>query len=384
LTWHLAGRPLRRILVTRLRYLGDVVLATVVADALKRGDPEVEVGFLCEEDHAVVLTEHPALDRVHVLGVARRGADAEARHGGGASAAAPRRRGTFGMLGELRRARYDLAVDLFFNPRSAWLLRLGGIRWRICGTGGGRRRLYTHAFPRAAVADPGEVLRRRAPGVLGDHLCRLAPLTLGRDGPAFLDWLSDAAFPGALQPRLVPPALDTAGREALTAAGLDPAGGWLLAAPGATWPSKTWPVGHWRDLLDRLRARTDLAIAVLVPPGAEATWSDLPGALVPLPLRTALGVIARARSLVTVDGGVMHAAVAMGVPTLALFGPTDPGIWFPYPDRADCRVLATRPPCHPCDRLRCPPEEFVCLPELGPEKVAAALDDVLAAAGKAP
>jgi ADP-heptose:LPS heptosyltransferase len=75
----------------------------------------------------------------------------------------------------------------------------------------------------------------------------------------------------------------------------------------------------------------------------------------------------------------MHAAVAMGVPTVAVFGPTDPGNWFPYPEAATCRVLATRPPCHPCDRHVCPADEFVCLPELDPAQVAGAVDALLAA-----
>jgi ADP-heptose:LPS heptosyltransferase len=134
-------------------------------------------------------------------------------------------------------------------------------------------------------------------------------------------------------------------------------------------------------LLAEVRRRARLPVAVLVPPGRERELTDLPGLLPPLPLPEALGVVGRARALVTVDGGVMHAAVAMGIPTVALFGPTDPRIWFPYPDDTSCRVLLERPPCHPCDRHRCPPEEFVCLPRLEPRTVADALDEVLAATG---
>jgi len=41
MSWELAGRRLERVLISRLRYLGDVAMSTVVLEALRRGDPEV-------------------------------------------------------------------------------------------------------------------------------------------------------------------------------------------------------------------------------------------------------------------------------------------------------------------------------------------------------
>ncbi|MCP4571989.1 MAG: glycosyltransferase family 9 protein [bacterium] len=377
MTWRLRNRPLRRILVTRLRYLGDVVLSTVVADLLKRGDPQVEIGFLCEAAYAPVLADHPAIDRVHVLGTTRRGDDAKAR----TKSVPGVGRSTLGLIRELHRTRYDLAVDLFFNPRSAWLLRLAGLPLRVGGTVGGRRRLYTHSILRETVADPQDVLGRMAPGTLGDHVCRLAPLVHGADERPFLEWLSAPMNASTVQPCTVAPPLMDAGRAALEMIGIEPEADWLLTAPGATWPAKAWPQEHWRTLLARIARSTGMPVAVLVPPGAPEPWSRLPGALAPLPLSEALGLAGQARALVTVDGGVMHAAVAMGTPTVALFGPTDPAIWFPYADRSACRVLAVRPHCHPCDRHDCPIGEFVCLPDLEPQVVMDALDEVLAASG---
>ena len=377
MSWELDHRPLRRVLVTRLRYLGDVVMATVLADALRRGDPDLEIGFLCESGHAPVLAGHPALARVHTLATARRGSDAKARDRGAAMPGAGRN--GLGMMGELRAARYDLAVDLFFNPRSAWLLRLAGIPLRIGGTAGSRRRLYTHSVPRSAVSDPRDVLGRRAPGGLGEHLCRLQPLVHASSGRAFLQWLDDEGAEPPLVPRLTRPPLSAQATAALEALGIPPGTPYLLAAPGATWPSKQWPVGHWQQLLPAATARTGLPLATLVPPGANGAWARLPGALPPLPLDQVLGVVAAARALVSVDGGVMHAGVGLGVPVLALFGPTDPGIWFPYEAATSSRVLATRPACHPCDRLQCPAAEFVCLPDLAPEAVLQGLESLLAA-----
>lgn len=363
MSWLLGGRRLSRVLVTRLRYLGDVVMATAVIDALRRGDDRLEIGFLCEEAHAAVLEGHPDLARVHALCARRRGSDARAR-----ADRSPRAgQGTLAMVRALRRARYDAAVDLFFNPRSAWLLRLAGIPARLSGPAGGRRRLYTHCSTPGTAAWPDDLIRL-APGGLGDHLSRLAPLVHAESGLPFGAWFRREGARATT--RLAP-------RIGHAAGGRRP----LLLAPGATWPTKRWPQEHWRELAALVAAGQGRPVHVLAPPGdgavAAAIADGVPGAgvqaLPELALPEVLDRLAGAAGLVTVDGGIMHAAVALRVPTLALFGPTDPGLWFPYEGSGPYRVLATRPGCHPCDLHECP--AFVCLPDLRPGAVAdAALD----------
>lgn len=132
MSWSLDGKILGSILITRLRYLGDIVMSTTVAEVLRDGDPDLDIGYLCEEGFGGVLANHPHVDRVHRLGSKRRGSDAKARSL--MASDRPGSHGTFGMVLELRRQKYDLAVDLFFNPRSAWLLKLAGIPRRIGGT----------------------------------------------------------------------------------------------------------------------------------------------------------------------------------------------------------------------------------------------------------
>jgi ADP-heptose:LPS heptosyltransferase len=379
MSWELSGRPLRRVLVTRLRYLGDVVMSTVVVEMLRRGDRDLEIDFLCEAGHAPVLQGHPDLARVHALGARRRGADAKARAAMAAAsdgADASARRGTVGTIRALRRRRYDAAVDLFFNPRSAWLLALAGIPARIAGAvSGSRRSLYTHRVPSPS---PGScpALEAHAGGGLAEHLVRLSPLR--RDGRPFLDWFAEEAARRPPAPFVAPPPLAPGSRDALDALELADAG-YTLLAPAATWPTKEWPLARWRRLTRSLVEQGE-RLAVLQPPGrpdiADALADAIPaghgGVLPPLPLVAALAVVGAARRLVSVDGGIMHAAVGMRVPTLALFGPTDPRLWFPYESLGPYRVLATRPACHPCHRHTC--DAFICLPGLDPRDVLAGLD----------
>ena len=373
MTWTWRERPLRSVLVTRLRFLGDIAMATVVLDVLRRGDPGLRLGFLCEAPFAPLLRDHPWLARRHSLAVA---ANDPRRSRTAAAAADPPPRGTLAMIRELRRERYDAAVDLFFNPRSAWLLRLAGVPLRLAGPRGWRSRLYTavHAPPADDAAFTGAV-----PGGLGAHVARLWPLRHAESGLSLRDWLVAEAARQPFRAGLPPP------RRPLPppAAAAVPAGSApVVLAPGATWPTKRWAPERWAELACRLVAAGE-TVAALRPPGGDAAlaaaWRAAgdPAPLLPsLSLADALAVTGRARLLIACDGGIMHAGVAMGRPVLALFGPTDPDIWFPYARRGPYRVLAARPDCHPCDRHVC--DDFVCMPALAVADVAAAARELLA------
>jgi len=355
-------------------------MSTVLVEVLRRGDPDLRIGYLCEDDHASVLVGHPGIDRLHRLRAARVGGDAKVRVGRTVRASGSR--STLGIIRDLRTS-YDLAVDLFFNPRSAWLLKLAGIPLRIGGTRKWRGRLYTHRVLREEVAEDQPDFDRIARGGLGEHLCRLAPLVQVESGQPFAAWLPTQFGPGDLKPRLAPPDHGLLAGDRLGALGIQPGTPYLLLAPCATWPSKEWPAVRWNELISLLLERTDMPLVVLVAPGRESAWAGLAariprdrgGALPALSLPDALAVTCSARALLTVDGGIMHAAVGLGVPTLALFGPTDPDIWFPYSGSGPFRVLARAPHCHPCDLHECP--AFICLPDLEPAAVWDAFDSLL-------
>ena len=347
-------------------------MSTVVVEALRRGDPDLAVGYLCEEGFAPVLTGHPGIERIHRLRIRRAGGDARARI---RQISTGESHATLGMIRNLRKFRYDLAVDMFFNPRSAWLLKFAGISLRIGGTDKSRGRLYTHRVLRRDIEEENPGFGLLAPGGLGEHLCRLGPLTHVETGLSFADWLSTQFSPGELKPNLGPGPAKSRRHTCLESLGIGSGEPFLLLAPCATWESKEWPRARWEELISLLVEQTGLPLVVMVAPGKEKTWSGLAelipedrgGVLPTLPLPEALAVTAAAGALVTVDGGIMHAAVGMGVPTLAVFGPTDPAIWFPYEKSGPYRVLARKPHCHPCDLHECP--AFVCLPELEPAEV---------------
>jgi ADP-heptose:LPS heptosyltransferase len=112
---------------------------------------------------------------------------------------------------------------------------------------------------------------------------------------------------------------------------------------------------------------------------AERVRTEAGGAVrvLPLqPLRTIAAVVASCDAVVANDGGIMHLAVAIERPTVAVFGPTEPDIWFPYEGKGPFALASRRMDCAPCHKHRC--ESVECLAGIEPEEVLGRVQEVLA------
>ena len=134
-----------------------------------------------------------------------------------------------------------------------------------------------------------------------------------------------------------PPALlaTSAERDAVTALRQQLPDRFLAVHPGSGSPSKSWPADRFVRLLDALGA--DRFLLVEGPADAEAaSMLRARGGAVPardLAPRLLGALLAEAAAYVGSDSGVTHLAAAWGAPTVALFGPTDPGVWSPVGPR---------------------------------------------------
>jgi heptosyltransferase II len=146
----------------------------------------------------------------------------------------------------------------------------------------------------------------------------------------------------------------------------------LCLMPGSTWPSKAWPVAHYRTLLLRARAE-GFAVAVLGTPDEAATCAAVAGSEgINLCGRTTLKEAAAwmraATAVLGNDSGLSHLAAACGVPVLALYGATDPGGSTPWgPHSRGLRKEGV--PCAPCFKPACFTPGHSCLEDIGPEQV---------------
>ncbi|HMK38080.1 MAG TPA: glycosyltransferase family 9 protein [Bacteroidota bacterium] len=309
----------RRILITRLRFIGDIVLTTPVIRSVRAACPDAYIAYMGEAGAVRLLEGNPFLDEIIPYHDGRPGAFEQVRAG---------------IL--LRHRRFDLAVDLFGNPRSAILTRLSGARVRVGPDRRGRGRLYTIRIVDDGVKRTAVEFHNRYIAAAGIPPVATTPeLFLSpeekRDAAAYLRW---ACMEGKAP---------------------DPARPLIGIHPGATWPAKKWLPERFAELADALRANLRAQVIITAGPrDAEAVSAlmaravSAPAALKVLPLRQLAAVISCCSAFVSNDAGPMHIAAALGVPTIGLFGPGEESIWFPYAAAAGHAALRRDVPCHPC------------------------------------
>jgi lipopolysaccharide heptosyltransferase II len=323
-----------RVLVTRLDYLGDVVLSLPLVDAIRAHAPGVEIDYLTRRPAADLLASDDRFGRVWAL---ERGA-----------------RATLSLVRALRARTYRAVIDLYSNPRSAWLSWATGAPVRIGGNRRGRRRLYTHP-----VVVPPDVRR-----VTDIFLRYGAPLGIaaGRAPRPTLRVTSDEA---------------AAADAILAGARVSPRRARVGIHPGGKWSVKRWPTEKFVELIALVCNDIGADAVVFEGPGeAEATErvrarvggdaSFLPV----LPIRALAAVISRLDAVVACDGGVMHVAAAVGTPTVGVFGSSEPAVWFPYRDEGPFRAAFIDVECRPCHRHVCPLGHTRCLNDLTAAAVA--------------
>ncbi len=152
----------------------------------------------------------------------------------------------------------------------------------------------------------------------------------------------------------------------------------IAIGAGASYGSaKCWPPKRFADFVNRLRLQTD-ADVILFGTAAEQKVSDaiaagIKGPSISLVGKTAIAdlpaLLSRCQLFVGNDSGAMHVAAAVGLPVVAIFGPTDPHGTAPITPR--CTVVQEKPYCSPCFLRRCPIDHR-CMTSVRPEAVEAA------------
>ncbi len=330
-----------RILVTRLNYLGDVVLSLPLIDALRERWPGVEIDYLTRRPAADLLARDARFTRVFTLEEGARAA--------------------WSLVRALRERAYRAVVDLYSNPRSAWLSWSTGAALRVGGNRRGRRRLYTH------------------------------PIVVPRDVRRVTDVFMHYGIPLGLarETRAGTPTLRIGGDEAAAADALLGVARHARIGihPGGKWSVKRWPSEKFVELIAILEQELGAEAIVFTGPderlatervreraSARARFLD------PLPIRSLAAVVSRLDAMVACDGGVMHVAAAVGTPTVGIFGSSEPSVWFPYEGAGPYRAAYIDVECRPCHQHVCPLGHTRCLNELTAVAVAQRVRDVMARA----
>lgn len=341
-----------RVLVVRLSALGDVLTATPVATVLKRAVPDAELTWVVEERCADVLRGNPLIDHLIVLPTSRQWGKWLGSTRPHLAAREARR-----ILRRLRRERFDAAIDLQGLFKSALLAGTARADRKIMPADAAERLpgLFTDIVPR--VIDPTHIATMYTSllAPLGIEVQRREDLRLTMPVSAearerVAGWLSDHD------------------RRA---------GAYVALIPGTTRPQKMWPTEYWPELA----AKLDLPAVIVGGPGERelagtilsASRSPVVSAAGEMSLPETAALLESAALTVAVDTGPMHMAVAVGCPTISLFGSTGPRL---FDDGSRYVCLHRQFACWPCHRHPiC--EHYECLRAIRPEDVARVARDLV-------
>ena len=342
---------IERILVIKLKHIGDVLLATPAIHALRKAFPKSRICALVYAGTDDMLTGNPDLEEVLVF-----------EKGTGVG----RIRNEGRLVGQLRRIRPDLAVQMGNGDREAILGVLSGARIRVGydprGSGFlARRLLLTHIVPqdweKHVVESNLDLVR--ALGVEPD----------ARDLRLFVDPQAEAA-------------VNTLVRDM----GVERDDRVVVIHPTAKWMFKCWTDEGFAQVADYLSeegmtvcitsgsAEREVQKAQRIIGRARRPAIDLSGRLT---LKQLTALIARSRLFVGVDSAPMHVAAAVKTPVVALFGASREQNWRPWGDGH--LVLKRDPFCSQLRRKRCEvTKRCECLETLRVEEVIAAVEEQLA------
>jgi lipopolysaccharide heptosyltransferase II len=354
-----------KILLIRLRLIGDVVFTTPLVGALRRVYPDARIAYLVESDAAPVVERNPHLDEVII---------------------APRTRGArriaddLRLARRLRRERFDLVLDLHGGPRSAWLTWASGATERIGYDIKGRAWMYTRAVNR-----PRELRARHSVQNQWDLLDAIPGWT---GGPA--DETRDRIE------MALDPAADGRMGARLAAAGVTTDDELIVLHVSAGNPFRRWPEAFFAETAAALAAGnsrrrlafssgpSDRAAASRIAADARARLGDAAGRIIDLgefDLQELRALIGRSRLFVGGDTGPLHIAASTVTPVVGIYGPTLSARSAPWRPASvptfSIETAVTDLPCRPCDQRVCVHDDFRCLTQLRPDRVIAAAERAL-------
>ena len=332
---------MQNILIIKLRYLGDVLLATPVLQALRKAWPQARVTVAVNRGTEAILTHHPCVDEILVVDRFNW-------------------RSQWALLRDLRRRRFDCVLDLSDSDRSAVLTMASGAPTRVGFNWEHRWRglVYTNIVE-AAYGDMH---------IVDYDLATLEPLGIApaTGQPSIHLGTKDEAEASRLIDET-----ELAGRL------------WIMIHPGARYWFKSWAEERFAALIDHLALR-GLPSALVGGVGDR----EKAGRIASLCRRPPIDLVGRtsvmglaalmkhATLFIGNDAGPMHMAAALGVPVVGLFGPSDPRVWGPRGACVD--VLYKGMDCRGCFHPACERGAESCMNQITVAEVMQAVDRMLA------
>jgi heptosyltransferase I len=339
-----------RILVVKLSAIGDIIHTLPAVAALRRAYPEAWLAWLAERAGAGLLRGNPDLDEL--ISVDTRGWRANwwvgARH-------------VWYVTRHLRRAGFDLCIDFQGLFKSALFAYCSGAPRRL-------------GFPRQMCREPLSAVFTNVHGPLVDPYLHAVDRSME---------LLKALGVATTERRFTIPLTEADEHFAERVwrdLGLRSEVPVVVLCPGAAWKTKQWGELNFARLNDALIRRFQVRTLLTWGPGEESLIQRVVRATAYTPaiapattLLQLAALMARSRVFVGGDTGPLHLAAAVGMPTVALFGPSSPQRNGPY--GAGHVILHRELPCSHCYKRSC--NHWECLPGIEVDMVVNAVGSLL-------
>ena len=330
---------IKKILVIKFGGIGDILLSTPVLPNLKDHFPDAEINFLTLRHSRDILIDNPYLTRAFTYD--------------------PKEDKSWCLIKNIRSQKYDLVIDLFGNPRTALITFLSGAKYRF----GFKFRGRDYAYNIKMKGRGGEVhnvefnldcLRALEIPIVSKKLTLPVNIVHEEFANEFIN------------------TNDLGGKKII---GISKTGGW---------ESKRYKKEDYIKLMERLNEMYDVNFLLFwgnekEKESCEYIRSNIKkknAYLIPdSPIRYLGAIINKCDMVIGNDSGPLHIAVAMGVPTLGIYGPTNPALQGPYGEN-NLSVVNDKLDCLYCNLLVCPIGN-ICMTELSKDKIIEKVEELV-------
>jgi len=335
-----------RILVRATNWVGDVVMSMPALEAVRENFPSSSITVIANPWVKPMFEHHPAVDRILTF------SKGEGYFKGLVE--------TIRIMRLIRRQRFDLAILLQNAFEAAFLAYLGGVGCRLGYNTDARGFLLTHSV------------------IKSDQVLKVHQVEYYLSILRAMGWEAPSRDPLLY----VPQEYVKEGRNIIENGGAKQTDFLVGISPGAVfggakrWPPERfarigdWAVENWGAKVFLMGSKSETGICRALSSSMAKSSINLCGRT---SLGEAMGVISQFNFFVTNDSGLMHVASALGVPTVAVFGPTDPKATGPRGTKI--RIVKRDISCAPCLKPECPTDHR-CMLSIEPAGVWEEMEDL--------
>lgn len=330
---------IKKILLIRLRRIGDIILTTPAVSALRNAFPSAFISYIVEEPYRELVEGNPCLDKVYVLKKKQRSKD------------------FWKFIRQIRKEKVDVVIDFHSGPRASLITLFSGAKLKIGYRIKYRNFIYDIKLPRSSERGPIHSVENHI------NLVKALGISITPSFPAFIP---EAQEKEAEKVNKVIRENKLEGKKIIV----------LHISAGNEF--RDWGADNWIQTINLLAQQPEVRIVLVgaaedkkaeeeILKKSKAATLSLVGRL---NLRELREFISHSSLFVGPDSGPMHIAATTSTPIVALFGPTLPANFAPW--QAKATLIEKNLDCRPCKQRTCIHEDFRCLKTIKPEEVYAA------------